>query len=150
MDMRAVIKKYTILAAIISGSFSACQPKEIDTISVSKIWKAKSVKENGTVVYTEGSSGNTRPGYTRFRLDMSQYQNVVYTDVDGRKLSGKWSLSTDYKRLILTELTPPPSETSGNIEFYIVKTSPDLLNLKRTNESRKTGNTVNEYELVPE
>ncbi|WP_262485392.1 hypothetical protein [Dyadobacter alkalitolerans] len=37
-----------------------------------------------------------------------------------------------------------------NIEFHITdKPAQERLILKRTNESRKTGNTVNEYELVP-
>jgi hypothetical protein len=134
----------TILAA-------ACQPKKVEPINIGKIWKAKTVKENGNLVYSEGSTANSRPSYAMFRLDLTATDQVKFTDLDGRKLTGTWSLSTDNNRLILENLTPPPSLTSGNVEFYI--SSPPTnsqLELKRTAESRKTGNTVNEYVLVPE
>ncbi|TDE10559.1 hypothetical protein [Dyadobacter psychrotolerans] len=143
------MKKY-LITAVLCSFLAGCQPKEIDTINVRKVWKALTVKENGTLVYTEGNAANTRPGYSRFRLDLTVTDQVTFSDIDGRKLTGKWSLATDYKRLILENLTPPPSETSGNVEFYIVNSSETKLTLKRTTESRKTGNTTNEYELVPE
>ncbi|MCE6988557.1 hypothetical protein [Dyadobacter sp. CY323] len=134
----------TIIAA-------ACQPKKVEPIHVGKIWKAKTVKENGTLVYSEGSTTNIRPSYTLFRLDLTATDQVKFTDLDGRKLIGTWSLSTDNNRLILENLTPPPSLTSGNVEFYVTSPPKDSqLELKRTTESRKTGNAVNEYVLVPE
>lgn len=142
--------KTTIAAAILCLTISACQPKEVDTLDIRKPWKALSVKENGTVVYNAASTKNTRPLYSGFRLDLSSIDKVIFTDLDSRKLNGKWSLSTDYKRLILEDLTPPPSETSGNVEFYITSSTSDRLLLKRTTNSKKTGNTINEYELVPE
>jgi len=130
---------------------AACQPKKVDPAAINIVWKAKSVKQNGVVVYTEGNAGSTQPGYARFRLDLTAGDQVTFMDVDGRKLVGIWSLSTDNNRLILENLSPPPSGSSGNIEFYLT-TAPtrEQLMLKRTNESRKTGNSVNEYELVPE
>lgn len=141
------IHMYIILVAVLA----ACEPKKVEPADINIVWKAKSVKQNGMVVYTEGSSGSTQPGYARFRLDLTAGDQVSFTDVDGRKLVGVWSLSTDNNRLILENLSPPPSESSGNIEFYLT-TAPtrEQLMLKRTNESRKTGNSVNEYELVPE
>jgi hypothetical protein len=132
-------------------ALSACQPKKVEPISIGKIWKVLTVKENGTLVYSEESTTNARPGYSRFRLDLTLPEMVNFTDLDGRKLAGQWALSTDNQRLILQNLTPPPSESGGNIEFYVITPPTEKqLNLKRTNESRKTGNTVNEYELVPE
>ncbi|CAG4988377.1 hypothetical protein DYBT9275_00068 [Dyadobacter sp. CECT 9275] len=129
----------------------ACQPKKVEPADIGLLWKARTVKENGVLVYTEGNPANARPGYARLRLDLTQKEQVVFFDIDGRRLVGQWSLSTDNNRLILENLTPPPSESAGNIEFYITeKPARDKLLLKRTNESRKTGNTVNEYELVPE
>lgn len=130
---------------------AACQPKKVAPAAINIVWKAKSVKQNGVVVYTEGNSGSTQPGYARFRLDLTAGDQVTFMDVDGRKLVGIWSLSTDNNRLILENLSPPPSGSSGNIEFYLT-TAPtrEQLMLKRTNESRKTGNSINEYELVPE
>lgn len=143
------MKKNFYLIAILL--LAACQPKKVEPADIGHIWKARTVKENGVLVYTEGSTGNIQPAYARFRIDLTNPDQVAFMDVDGRKLTGKWTLSTDNGRLILENLSPPPSESSGNIEFYI--TTPPTgrqLALKRTNESRKTGNTVNEYELVPE
>lgn len=142
--------KKMISAALLCLSILSCQPKEVDTLDVRKTWKALTVKENGIVVYNAASTKNTRPSYSGFRLDLGSIDKVTFTDVDGRKLSGTWSLSTDYKRLILQDLTPAPSETSGNVEFYITSSTSDRLLLKRTTDSKKTGNTINEYELVPE
>lgn len=144
--MKNSILLFTLLAFV-----TGCQPKAAEPASVGKIWKALSVKQNGTIVYAEGATTNTKPGYQMFRLDLTAPDQVYFTDLDGRKTEGIWSLSTDNKRLILENLTPPPSESTGNIEFYIVATPTDKeLSLKRTNESRKTGNSVNEYVLVPE
>ncbi|SDH46077.1 hypothetical protein SAMN04487996_13827 [Dyadobacter soli] len=130
---------------------AACQPKKVEPINIGKIWKAKTVKENGQLVYSEGSAANIRPSYTLFRLDLTAPDQAKFTDLDGRKLTGTWSLSTDNNRLILENLSPPPSLTSGNVEFYLtVPPSENQLELKRTAESRKTGNSVNEYVLVPD
>lgn len=147
-----VMRKYAAL--IVWALFVlcwSCQPKKVEPANVGKIWKVRTVKENGRLVYTEGATGNVRPSYALFRLDLTAADQVIFTDLDGRRLTGTWTLSTDNSRLILENLTPPPSVTSGNIEFYVSAPPTDnQLLLKRTNESRKTGNTVNEYELVPE
>lgn len=145
------MKTKLIIWVLIAFTGIACEPKKVEPANVGKVWKAQTVKENGTLVYTEGNMNNIRPGYSRFRLDLTSTDLVTFMDLDGRKLIGKWSLSTDNNRLILNELSPPPSESSGNIEFYINTAPTDSkLDLKRTNESRKTGNTVNEYVLIPE
>ncbi len=146
------MKKTTICWVLLTtAQLLSCRPKEIAPPDLGKVWKARSVKENGVLVYMEGNTGNIRPGYAGFRLDLTGEEQVVYTDLDGRRLTGDWYMSTDYRRLILENLTPPPSASAGNIEFYINDPlSESQLSLTRTNESRKTGNTVNEYELVPE
>ncbi|MCF2500106.1 hypothetical protein [Dyadobacter chenhuakuii] len=143
------MKKNLYLIALLL--LAACQPKKVEPADIGRIWKATSVKENGVVVFTEGNTGSAKPGYARFRLNLTSKEQVRFTDVDGRTLSGQWSLSPDNNRLILENLSPPPTGSAGNIEFYITdKPTQERLLLKRTNESRKTGNTVNEYELVPE
>jgi hypothetical protein len=145
------MKTKLTLWVLIAFASMACEPKKVEPANVGKVWKAQTVKENGILVYTEGNVNNTRPGYSKFRLDLTSAAQVSFMDLDGRKLIGKWSLSTDNNRLILSELSPPPSESNGNIEFYINTAPTDSkLELKRTNESRKTGNTVNEYVLIPE
>ncbi len=143
--------RHQILTFLLICTLAGCQPKTAEPINIGIIWKAQSVSENGIKVFQAGAQGNTRPGYEKFRLNLSEIDQVTFVDLDGRKLTGSWALSPDNQRLILTALTPPPSESSGNIEFHVVKISPgNELQLKRTNESRKTGNTVNDYTLVPE
>ena len=143
------MKKYFIAALFLIVA-AGCEPKEIDTINVRKIWKVLTVKENGTLVFTNGNAANTKPGYSRFRLDLTVTDQVTFSDIDGRNLTGFWSVSKDYKRLILQNLIPPPSATGGNLEFEIVSSEENKLSLKRTTENRKTGNTINEYQLIPE
>jgi hypothetical protein len=145
--MKKTIALYLIGSLLLIG----CQPKRVEPLQIGIRWKPALVKENGAIVYREGATGNQRPGYTNFRLDLTNPGEVLFIDVDGRRITGTWSLSTDNARLILQNLSPPPSESSGNIEFYVTATpTSTTLNLKRTNESRKTGNSVNEYELIPE
>jgi hypothetical protein len=142
-------KLYVLLLLILVG----CQPKPVTPITsqISKVWKASTVKEGDILVFTLGASNNIKPGYTAYRLDLSQSDKVTLKDIDGRLLTGTWSVSTDNKRLILDNLVPKPTKTSGLIEFTILST-PDgsSLNLQRLDESRKTGNTLNQYGLIPE
>ena len=142
--------KSNILIAIFLIILAGCEAREVDTINVRKIWKVLTVKENGTLVFTNGNAANSKPGYSRFRLDLTVTDRVTFSDIDGRNLTGTWSVSEDYKRLILQNLVPPPSATAGNIEFDIVSSTDNKLSLKRTTENRKTGNTTNEYQLIPE
>lgn len=132
---------------------AGCKAKSLEPINdrLMRVWKAKTVKESTTLVYTEGAANSVKPGYARFRLDLSKPGNVVLRDVDGRDVTGTWTLSTDNQRLILQNLTPIPTNTGGIIEYYIRgEASEATLSLERTAESRKTGNSVNAYELIPE
>ena len=134
-------------------SLAGCQPKQVIPITdlLSKVWQAQTVKEGDQLVYTKGAAINIKPGYANYRLDLSQPGKAGLKDVDGRQLTGIWTVSTDNKRLILDNLNPKPTNTGGMIEYYILPT-PDgaSLNLERTAESRKTGNTLNQYALIPE
>ncbi len=129
-----------------------CKPKAVVPVSglIGKVWQAQLVKEGATTVYTQGATGNVRPGYANFRLDLSTPGKVALTDIDGRTSVGTWTVSTDNRRLILENLVPKQSETIGTIEYYIVVPPTDAqLQVQRTAESRKTGNTVNDYTLIP-
>lgn len=141
------------LCALLVLILIGCQPKPITPITsqLSKVWKANTVKEGDVLVFTLGASNNIKPGYTGYRLDLSQIDRAMLKDIDGRLLTGTWSVSTDNKRLILDNLVPKPTKTSGLIEFTILN-MPDgsSLNLQRLDESRKTGNTLNQYGLIPE
>jgi len=145
------MKNSILILLVLTYTLSGCQPKVPASAPIGRIWKAISVKQNGGLVYSEGGAGNVKPSYAQFRLDLTSKDQVTFVDIDGRKTVGTWSLSTDNNRLILENLTPPPSESTGNIEFYItIPATESRLELKRTTESRKTGNSVNEYVLVPE
>jgi hypothetical protein len=131
---------------------AGCQPKAITPVSslIGKIWKAQTVKENTILVYTNGATSSVRPGYVRFRLDLTKPDMVLLTDIDGRLTTGTWLVSTDNKRLILNNLSPAPSDTQGIIEYNILQTPDEnSLQLQRTADSRKTGNSTNEYGLIP-
>ncbi|GAB3780125.1 hypothetical protein GCM10028818_31740 [Spirosoma horti] len=134
-------------------SLGSCQPKPVKPITdlLGKVWKANTVNEADRLVFTLGSTTNIKPGYINFRLDLSRPDKVSLKDVDGRLVTGTWSVSTDNKRLILANLNPKPTNTGGLIEYNIL-TEPDgsSLKLERTSESRKTGNTIDQYALIPE
>ena len=141
------------LLATLAELIAGCQPKAVTPITnlLSKVWQARTVKEGELLVYTKGAANNVKPGYTGFRLDLSQPGKAGLKDLDGRQIMGTWTVSTDNNRLILDNLNPKPTSTGGIIEYYILPTPDGLtLNLERTAESRKTGNSVNQYALVPE
>jgi len=147
--MKTLVKLGSGLALLLAAG---CEPVGIASVKslIGKAWRAQQVTENTTVVYTAGSATNIRQGYVNFRLNLSRPDSVILVDVDGRTTRGTWTVSTDGQRLILTNLVPKPSSTDGIIEFYILtEPTESTLSLKRTAESRKTGNSVNEYSLVP-
>jgi hypothetical protein len=130
-----------------------CEPQKTVPITelLGKKWKAKLVREGTQVVFSTGATNNLKPGYANFRLDLSSSTQVLFKDIDGRTLTGTWTVSTDNQRLILENLAPKPTGTIGTVEFFITETpTADLLKLERTAESRKTGNSINTYELIPE
>ncbi len=146
------MKKISVYLLVLL-SIGGCQPKVIPSINdlIGKVWKANTVSEAEVRVFTLGAATNIKPGYTNFRLDLSQPGIVHLRDIDNRLITGTWTVSTDNKRLILDNLNPKPTNTGGLVEYYITS-EPDgaSLNLERTAESRKTGNTVNQYALIPQ
>ncbi|WP_019988204.1 hypothetical protein [Rudanella lutea] len=113
---------------------------------IAKAWTARKVDENSTTVFTAGGANNVRPGYTNFRLDLSQSPNVTLVEFDGNRFSGQWEVQGD-NRLILKNLTPQPTGTNGTIEFTITNLGDTEVVLTRTTASQKTGGTVNVYTL---
>ncbi|QDK82848.1 hypothetical protein EXU85_31275 [Spirosoma sp. KCTC 42546] len=144
---------FRLLTGLLLVNLAGCQPKVVTPITslINKVWKANTVKEADLLVFTLGAANNIKPGYTNFRLDLSKPDTVRLKDVDGRLTVGTWTVSTDNKRLILDNLNPKPTNTGGRVEYYILS-EPDgaSLQLERTAESRKTGNTIDQYALIPE
>lgn len=138
---------------VLLNLLAGCQPKPVPSIAdqLGRVWQAQTVKEGDAVVYTQGGSSNVKPGYVNFRLDLSQLGAVKLKDIDGRQLTGTWTVSTDNRRLLLSGLNPRPTNTDGSIDYYIVEVpTTTSLRLERTAESRKTGNSLNQYGLIPE
>lgn len=131
---------------------TGCQKEEVVSVNdlIRKVWKAQTVRENSTVVYSISASSNIRPTYSKFQLDLRDAEKVIFVDVDGRVVTGTWSLLEE-SRIVLQNLMPAPTGTNGTIEFYFTSLPTQTsLELFRTTESKKTGGTRNEYSLIPE
>jgi hypothetical protein len=139
-----------ILIVLISIVLFSCG-KKADAIvpladKIKKVWTADLVKEGGATVYTKGGSSNIKPGYSQFKLDLSSAASVTLVEVDGNTFSGTWELQNDTK-LILKNLSPVPTGTGGVLEFTISSASESNLNISRTSQNLKTGNSLNDYLL---
>lgn len=147
-------KGYTyiwIFTLVIALTAFGCK-KKVKPLSerIAKAWIAETVNHNSTMVYTRGGSANTWPGYSDFRLNLtsaSGSNKVSYTEWNGDKFEGDWELQGDSK-LILKNLMPPPTASSGTIEFNITSIDDNKLVLTRTTASKKTGDTINSYTLT--
>ncbi|WP_298361875.1 hypothetical protein [Runella sp.] len=125
-----------------------CKPKVTPMSErIVKNWTVTLAKEGSSVVFTQGATGNTRPGYTNFKLELQSGGTVVFTDFDGTRFTGQWELQGDNK-LVLKNLTPQPTGTSGTIEFTISDFTDASMTLTRTTANAKTGGTVNVYQLA--
>ncbi|RCR67224.1 hypothetical protein [Larkinella punicea] len=134
--------------------FTHCKSKGSKTtptpgIDLNKAWKTVEAKEGTTVVYKANATASIYPGYSRFRLVFEQ-SRVSLTEVTGETFSGNWTLEPEQKKLTLQALNPIPYGTNATINYTVVSWSPDQLVLLRNTENPKTGNTRNEYTLVPE
>lgn len=125
-----------------------CKPK-VTPLSerIVKSWTVALVKEGSSVVFTQGTTSNTQPGYTNFKLELQSGGTVVFIDFDGTRFTGQWELQGDTK-LILKNLTPQPTGTSGTIEFTISDFADASMTLTRATANAKTGGTVNVYQMT--
>jgi hypothetical protein len=117
---------------------------------IAKAWTAESVKHGSAVVYARGGSNNTTPGYSGFRLSLTNASGAMtasLTDFEGSTFNGTWALEGETK-LILKDLVPQPTGTGGVIEFTINSLEEGKLVLTRLKGSSKTGGTINEYTLT--
>ncbi|MEO6281839.1 MAG: hypothetical protein ABIN80_19615 [Dyadobacter sp.] len=147
-------KSYSLLwctILVLTLVASGCK-KKVKPVSerIAKAWTAESVKHGNDVAYTRGGSANQFPAYSGFRLTLtnaSGAKTVSFTDVDGTTFTGNWDLDGDSK-LILKDLTPPPTASGGTLEFTITSLDDAKLVLTRLKSSPKTGGTINEYTLT--
>jgi hypothetical protein len=115
---------------------------------IAKIWNAGSVKEDGNPVFATGGSSNTKPGYTKFKIDLSSKSSVKITEYDGNTFTGIWSISADEKTLTLSNLNPEPTGTGGTISYDINELTASILKITRNTLNRKTGANKTEYQLT--
>lgn len=139
----------TLLTVLLGcgGSAETAQPL---SDRIRQVWTINVAQENSVVVYSKNGTSNIKPGYAKYRLDLSdsQQKTVRLTEVDNTTFVGMWSLSTDNTRLLLSGLSPQPTGTN-TIEYLIDGTvSETALNLARLTQNPKTGSTNSRYELV--
>ena len=104
---------------------------------IKKVWTPETVKEAGALVYTKGATGNIKTGYSQFKLDLSNSTTATLTELDGNSFTGTWELQNDTK-LVLKNLNPVPSLTTGTIEFTVNSASETILNISRTSQNPKS------------
>lgn len=143
------MKKIAILLFACSFFILSCGGDKVVPVSekIKKNWSANTVKEGSAIVYSKGAASNTRPGYSGFQIRLLSSPAVTYIEFDGNSFSGQYELVGDTK-LVLKNLNPAPTGTSGTIEFTIDSITDTQLILTRTSASAKTGGTINTYTLV--
>ncbi|WP_341224618.1 hypothetical protein [uncultured Arcticibacterium sp.] len=142
-----------LAVAVIMVSFLISCGDKVDPISerVAKVWIPRLVLENSAVVYSAGGSGNVKPAYSSYRLNLSSPPQASLTDVDGQTYSGTYSVDGETK-LTISGLTPEPTGTGGTLVFTINSLPDDASELEITLNGAypKTGNTTNKYTLIPQ
>lgn len=148
-SMKSIIR-IALLAILPVAFIISCKPK-VDPISerVKKVWIARIVKENGSVVYSNGSSSNIKEAYSSYRLNLSNAPTATITEVDGQSYTGTYTVQNDNK-IVISGITPEPTGTGGVLEYSILSISDDNVDLvlKLDTAYPKTGNTTNEYTLI--
>lgn len=127
---------------------SSTEPAKQLTVAekIKKVWIANQVTEATTVVYAKSSNTNTKPGYSKFKLDLSNPSSAILTEFDGNSFTGTWEV-IGTSTLMLKGLNPQPTETNGTIEFSISEASAKFLKLSRNTPNLKTGGVQVSYIL---
>ena len=155
--------KSSALLLLLSLSLLACKVNNADptpaTVSetkritdglTGKSWKAQKVQEGTQTVYQAGQAGTIYPGYQNYQLAFTA-SKAKFTEYTNEAFDSDWAISQTGSRTYLTlrNLTPPPTNSSGTLEFEITTFTDAQLQLTATKANLKTGNTLNAYTLVP-
>lgn len=147
--------QYTLLITLSAFFYilTGCKKEEPAVPVADRIknsYVAASVNEGTATVYTSGGTSNTKPGYSQFRLNLSNPPAVTYTAVDGTVFTGTYTVVGD-NQIVLSGLTSSagqPTGTNGTITFTISDLGDGSApTLTRTTADPKTGNTTNVYKL---
>ncbi len=144
--------KKTLLSAAFGLSFlmllTGCKTKVAPVSErIAKVWVALNVREGGSTVYSQGGTSNAKPGYSSYRLDLSNAPNVTLTEFEGTVSRGTYTIQND-NTLVLSGLTPEPTGTGGTLTYAISTLDDTQLVLNLSGAYPKTGNTNNTYTLI--
>jgi len=148
------------LVVLLGLFITACAPvndpstvgkaKSVSDIITNKSWKTLRVQEGSVTVYQDGRSDNIYPGYRNCQLAFTG-QKVKFTEYTGEVFDGDWTVLDNSSRtyLSLLNLTPPPTNSGGTVEFEVNSFSDTQLVITATKPNLKTGNSINVYTLIP-
>ncbi len=155
------MKRQGLIFALLMGLLG-CKKDDV-SVQMERVWVVKEavhIPQGGggrTKVYERGQTGNLF-NYDAFLLDLRNRDALLFTDIaqggDRFDFVGKWRVDQNI-RLVLFDLNPEPTCSEGvdcakeGIQFFIDKVSDNELKINRLYVSDKTGNTVNEYTLMP-
>ena len=141
-------KTLTLLSILIAfvAIVSGCTKTPPLSERIAKTWTARVVKEGNSIVYSKGGSSNSKPGYSAYSLNLGSTSSVTLREVEGTTFSGTYSLVGETK-LVLSGLTPQPTDSNGTLEFTIQSITDTELILQATTAYTKTGGTLNVYTL---
>lgn len=141
------MKQLRIFSLLLFGlSFSSCEKVPPLSERIAKSWTARVVTWNSTTVYTRGGTTNTTPGYTNYSLQLTTAGNVNLREFTGETFTGQWELVGE-TTLKLTNLSPAPTGTNGQMEFSIDGITDAELRLNSTQAYAKTGDQRVAYTL---
>lgn len=141
----SLITLFAITAIFISGCGETIPPV---SERVAKTWSARIVRHGGTIVYSRGNPNNLSPGYANYSLNLSSAPNARLTELEGTTFAGNYEVPSD-SRLILTNLSPEPTGSSGQLEYTIQEIAEDGSEMVIVGTAyAKTGGTINTYTLT--
>ena len=145
--MKSKISLFAAMAFFFVVSVS-CDKTDPLSVRIAKVWTAKLVQQGSAVVYQNGATGNSEPGYSSYKLDLSTSPNATINEFDGNVFRGTYTLSEDEKTLTVSGLVPEPTDSGGTLTFEIVSFVNGELVIKGRDAYAKTGGTINTLTLV--
>ena len=149
--MKSLIKIIFILAII----GQSCKKSTVNSAKISLFngtFKAKEVKEGTAVVFRQDATNNIIPGYSKYRITFTVLstgrRNVKIIEYSGEVFEGTWGFDEATNILTFSNLSPKPA--AGNLVFNVTTIEQGLLVLVNNTPNPKTGNTLNQYTLIPE
>ncbi|MCZ2474673.1 hypothetical protein G9H61_04410 [Aquirufa ecclesiirivi] len=154
----SILAFYLFLNGCKSDSVSPSNPTPVTpapTVAeiIKKNWSANTVLWDGVSQFDKSSASNLIQGYNQYKLDLSNPSSLSIIECDGKKFTGKYSLSSDNQKLIISDLSGAdgaPSGTNGTVEFKVISTpTTNLLVIETSSPYVKASNKVVRLSLIP-